>query len=174
MIGNEIRDHTLVQQVFAEDPACMAAAFAAVDVLARAFGEHSVGVVIEPFVNPERSHVPTRLFVMAKTRLASAEADALLTSASNEWQKLEHVACNRVTLRRADVDAPAWPRLDPPDRAVVDVWIAGTLREQPTDEVLSLVMHALGPDVPRLQSLLAALKQSRHSSHRRSELDEET
>jgi hypothetical protein len=75
MIGNEIRDHTLVQQVFAEDPACMAAAFAAVDVLARAFGEHSVGVVIEPFVNPERSHVPTRLFVMAKTRLASAEAD---------------------------------------------------------------------------------------------------
>ena len=98
MIGNEIRDHTLVQQVFAEDPACMAASFAAVDVLARAFGEHSVGIVIEPFVDPECVHVPVHLFVLAKTRLGFAEADALDRAAFDEWQTLEHAVCNRVTL----------------------------------------------------------------------------
>lgn len=95
---NEIRDHKLVLQVFAEDPACMTAAFAAVDVLARAFDEHSVGIVIEPFVDPECSHVPVRLFVLAKTRLGFVEADALVSKAFAEWQTLEHAACNRVTL----------------------------------------------------------------------------
>lgn len=96
--GVELRDHPTVLAVFAEDNAAMLATFAAIDVLLRTFGEHTTGIAVEPFVDPECSHVPVRLFVMAKTCLGFVEADALVSKAFAEWQTLEHAACNRVTL----------------------------------------------------------------------------
>lgn len=96
--GVTLRDHPTILAVFREDTATMLATFAAIDVLLRAFGEDSTGVVVEPFVDPECSHAPVRLFVMAQTRLGFAEADALVSKAFDEWQTLEHAACDRVTL----------------------------------------------------------------------------
>lgn len=97
--GVTLRDHPTLLAVFSEPGAIdiLLAALAAVDVLLRAFGDDATGVVVEPFIDPERSHAPVRLFVMAQTKLGATEAYALLVQALAEWQTLEHVAC-RVTL----------------------------------------------------------------------------